>query len=521
MRQINNITSGIGQFGSNYTMSFGVVKDNADPAQHGRLKVYVPSIDSKDFVVDDLPWAIYCSPFGGTTANFQVGRDASVVSGGSSYGFWAIPKNGAQVLIGFMEGDPNVRFWMGCFFQPELNRTMPQSVNSPPISTEIDETGLLPQATIAHYQKNLAEAGLGPDDDNYKTRGGFERSISYPENKTINKPTTDGYAPKPLEPAKADSQTIALTSPGRHYFSMQDIDEFCRMRFKTTEGTQVILDDTNERIYISTARGRNWIEIDEGSGKIYFYTASKFNVHSENDLNLYSDENINIVAKKRVNIQSETRAVKIQSSLNIEMLSGSGNIKLTAARDIHLKTTDGPAGGAVSENASCNLPPWSGEPLGFIRDYAEEGGSGTSKVFINAVDGIDARADNGGIKVSAQSTLDLRSMSDAVNVTGSGTVSVSGSDVELQGGTVGVTAGNFATSVGSFGFQAVDGEEGPIPIISNGDASGAASADVADSAETVDSDDIQQKMVVPKHESWTRDEDEANCKTPRNPKYQG
>ena len=102
-----------------------------------------------------------------------------------------------------------------------------------------------------------------------------------------------------------------------------------------------------------------------------------------------------------------------------------------------------------------------------------------------------------------------------------GTVSVSGSDVELQGGTVGVTAGNFATSVGSFGFQAVDGEEGPIPIISNGDASGAASADVADSAETVDSDDIQQKMVVPKHESWTRDEDEANCKTPRNPKYQG
>ena len=118
---------------------------------------------------------------------------------------------------------------------------------------------------------------------------------------------------EPHEPEKADSQTIALTSPGRHYMAMSDVDEFCRMRWKTTEGTQILLDDTNERIYISTARGRNWIEIDEGNGKIYFYTASKFNVHSENDLNLYSSENINIVAKKRINIQSEDRGVKIQA----------------------------------------------------------------------------------------------------------------------------------------------------------------------------------------------------------------
>lgn len=504
MRELNTTHAGVGQFGNNYTMCVGFVKDNADPAQHGRLKVYIPSIDSKDFEVDDLPWVIYCSPFGGTTAGFKVGREGDKVPGASSYGFWAIPKNGAQVLIGFLEGDPNMRFWMGCFFQPELNRTMPQSINTPPLSSEIDESGMWPQATIPHYEKNLTEAGLGPNSDHWKTRGGFERSISYPENKTKNKPTTDGYAPKPLEPSKSDSQTIALTSPGRHYFSMHDIDEFCRMRLKTTAGSQILLDDTNERIYISTAMGRNWIEIDEGSGKIYFYTASKFNVHSENDLNLYSSENINIVAKKRVNIQSEERAVKIQAKNNVEVLSTDANVKIAASRDLHLKTFNGPKASAVSERTWCSPPPWSGDPLGLRRDWAEEAGSSTSKIYINSVDGTDVRVDNGALKLTAKSNIEIRSVNTAINI--------------QAPATVGITTAHFATTVDAYGFVAIDGEEGPIPIETLGDASG---ADAADVAKKVTFETVKGKMIVPQHEGWTRDEDEANCPTPRNSNYQG
>lgn len=502
--ELNRNYAGNGHFGSNFTMCIGMVKDNADPAQHGRLKVYIPSIDSKDFNVEDLPWAMYCSPFGGTTADFKVGREGDKVPGASSYGFWAVPKNGAQVLIGFLEGDPNIRFWMGCFFQPELNRTMPQSINNPPLSSEIDESGMWPQATIPHYEKNLTEAGLGPDSQHWKTRGGFERSISYPENKTKNKPTTDGYAPKPLEPAKADSQTIALTSPGRHYFSMHDIDEFCRMRLKTTAGSQILLDDTNERIYISTAMGRNWVEIDEGSGKIYFYTASKFNIHAENDLNLYSSENINIVAKKRVNIQSEDRGVKIQAKSSVEVLSTEANVKVTASRDLHLKTTNGTRASAVSERLWCSPPPYAGDPLGLRRDWAEEAGSTTSKIFLNSVDGMEIRVDQGALNLTARSNLEIRSVSSAVNI--------------QAPATVGITTSHFATTVESYGFVAIDEEEGQIPIESLGDANGAAAADAGNS---VSFEAVQPKMIVPKHEGWARDEDESSCPTPRNPKYQG
>ena len=406
MRQVNTGYAGQGNYGSNYTMCMGVVKDNADPAQHGRLKIYIPSIDSKDFEIEDLPWATYCSPFGGTTADFVVGRNGSKVPGASSYGFWAIPKNGAQMLVGFMEGDPNVRFWMGCFYQPELNRTLPQSID--PIMTEIDESGMWPQAEIPHYAANLGEAGLAPGTQHYKTRGGYERSVSHPSNKNKNKSTDDGYFKKPLEPEKSDSQVVSLTSPGRHFISFQDIDEFCRTRWKTTEGTQVIMDDTNERLYISTARGRNWIELDEGSGKIYFYTTSKFNVHSENDLNLYSTENINIVAKKRINIQSEERAVKIQAFRNIELLSTDANIKISASRDMYLKTFDGPRAPYWPYREWCSGPPWRGDPLGLRRDYEEEAGSITSKIFIDTVDGSEYRIVDGPMILSAKDRVDIK-----------------------------------------------------------------------------------------------------------------
>lgn len=516
MKQFNTGYAGRGDFGSNYTMCLGIVKDNADPDQCGRLKVFIPSIDSKDFDVSDLPWAIYCSPFGGTTQNMVAGRDGSKISGASAYGFWAIPKNGAQVLIGFLEGDPNLRFWMGCFFLPELNRTMPQSINTPPISSEIDESGLIPQATMAHYEKNLTEAGLGPNDDHWMTRGGFERSVSYPKNKTRDKPTTDGYAPKPLEPEKSDSQTVSLTSPGRHYMSMHDVDEYCRMRYKTTEGTQIIMDDTNERIYISTARGRNWIEIDEGNGKIYFYTASKFNVHAENDLNLYSSENINIVAKKRVNIQSEERAVKIQAHHNVEVFSTAANVKISASRDLHLKTFKGPTAQAVPEKIWCVKPPWAGEALGLRRDWAEEAGSATSKLFINAIDGSEYRIDDGFLKITAKSNIDLRSIGGNVNEQASGNINhKAGGMINDQSGTINHNAGIINGTVYAAGEF--------IGTFSNGSGSpgAAGSADTASQITKVAFEEVKPKMIVPEHESWTRDEDEALCPTSRNPKYQG
>lgn len=504
MRSINENGLGIGSFGTKTSLCIGVVKNNADPAEHGRLQVWIPSIDSVTAETEDLPWASYVSPFGGVTADFKAGREQETVPGGSAYGFWAIPKNGAQVLVGFLEGDPMVRFWMGCFYLPELNRTLPSAVNGENgPSSELDDSGVYPQKEIPHMQKNLKESGLGVGSKHYKTRGGFERSVSHPSNKNKNKPRDDGYATNPMDPNEADSQVVSLTTAGRHFFSMSDVDDHCRIRWKTTAGTQIILDDTNERIYISTAQGKNYIELDEGNGKIYVYSASKINVHSDNDINFSSDENINIVAKKRVNIVSEERGIKLQSKMGLQFLSSGGDIKITASRAIHLKTTNGGNAGGANESSSCSTGSYKGTPQGLIRDYAEETGSGRSSVFINASQTIEVKSDAGGVQINANGPINALAKGN-VNLDASGTLNLVGK------------GGMKTQAPGVVGMYA--GEVLRANVYSWNDASGAQSASGGTAAR---GEDVKGKMIVPKHESWDRDEDEGRCKTPRNKNYQG
>lgn len=541
MKELNRKSQGIHTYGQQLFMTIGIVKNNADPAHHGRLQIYCPNIDAEDFAVKDLPWAWYIAPFGGTTANPLIGREQTAVEGITTYGMWAIPKNGSQVLVGFLDGNAENRFYLGAMYLPEQNRTLPAGIDDDGMKTEIDESGNYGQNEFETYKKNQTEAGLYKDDPHYRTRGSYERSVSHPSNKNKVKPTDNGYYPKPLEPEKADSQIYSWTTPGRHYITMSDVDEYCRIRIRSTEGNQVIIDDTNERIYISTAKGRNWIEIDEGSGKIYFYTASKFNIHSENDLNLYSDENINIVAKKRVNIQSEERAVKIQSKRNTEILSTDANIKLTASRDLSLRTTGGPKAEAIPEKMWCTKPPYAGEPLGLRRDYAEEAGSTTSKIFINSAEGMELRADKNNLKVTAKEHIELRSISNSIKLMSSSSIDFKAKSLNQEAASINILGGSTSISAGTLNLlggqakltgaaklelysysiieqsETVEGGSPALP------ATPAGSADIAEQAKKVEFDKIKAKMIVPLHEKkpYTRDEDEGNCKTPRNKKYQG
>jgi hypothetical protein len=284
-----------------------------------------------------------------------------------------------------------------------------------------------------------------------------------------------------------------------------DIDEYCRMRFRTTAGHQIILDDTNERIYISTAKGRNWIELDEGSGHINVYSASKINVHSENDINLCSDENINIVAKKRVNIESQDRGIKIQAKMGVEVLSREADVKISASRDLHLKTFNGAKASAVPELVDPIFPPYSGGPLGLTRDHAEAAGSDTSRILINAVENIEIRSDTQSLELTGSQKIDLRAI---------------GADLTLHAGNnVNIKGSAIKTFAGGVGLNAVDGEEGLIPVVSKMDFGG--SATIASTAAQVVSEDIKPKMVTPEHESWPRTTDETECPTPRNSKYLG
>ncbi len=73
----------------------GLVANNIDPMQLGRIQVRVPAVLGDG----QLSWATPCVPYAG-----------------SGVGLFAIPPIGANVWVEFEGGDPDFPIWSGCFW---------------------------------------------------------------------------------------------------------------------------------------------------------------------------------------------------------------------------------------------------------------------------------------------------------------------------------------------------------------------------------------------------------------------
>ena len=73
----------------------GIVIDNIDPLQTGRLMVNVPDVPN----MPASAWAMPCLPFAGI-----------------QNGFYAVPEIGSAVWIEFEQGNPDYPIWVGCFW---------------------------------------------------------------------------------------------------------------------------------------------------------------------------------------------------------------------------------------------------------------------------------------------------------------------------------------------------------------------------------------------------------------------
>lgn len=74
----------------------GLVLDNVDPLQTGRLLVQVPDVTN----VLPSSWAMPCLPFAGIQS-----------------GFFAVPQIGSTVWVEFEHGNPDYPIWTGCFWE--------------------------------------------------------------------------------------------------------------------------------------------------------------------------------------------------------------------------------------------------------------------------------------------------------------------------------------------------------------------------------------------------------------------
>lgn len=334
-------------------ITVGTVVDTNDPQQMGRIRVACPAwgdglpgdLSSED--VDHIPWAMYASPLGGVTSFGTKGPDngiSNVTFGVTAYGFWAIPKIGAQVLVACLDGQPGLRIWLGCLYQQHTPHTMPHGRFSTSSGSDKPDgplthdneyieplytnyTAAFTDLISVEWQTRGADYTVAAVDEAFKDAA----RVDAPDDKDTKLGDFDyrqGYALSRLEPDREypnttkknyDSQVYSWTTPGFHGLSMDDRVENCRMRFKTSAGHQVILDDTNERIYIMTAQGKNWIQVDQ-DGSIDIFAETKISIHSKDDINLTADKTLRMFGKEGIHMYSE------------------GEIRAEAKKDIHLKS---------------------------------------------------------------------------------------------------------------------------------------------------------------------------------------
>lgn len=295
----------------------GTVLDTNDPDQMGRVKIWCPALDGESYSIKNLPWAEYAAPFGGVTVNFPAGRNGAVSQGPVPYGMWNIPKIGSQVLVFLLNGNAHRRFYFASYFDLHRNRGLPAGRNM----TDAKETGPWSDSydALEPAGSNLKAAFSGNlGNPVAQTRGVYERQVAQAQ---FSKDGSEGYGKAAADPEKyLDPQTYCWVTPGHHVITMTDLDEHCRIRIKSCEGNQIILDDTNERIYISTAKGNTWIELDE-DGHIHVYGSKSISLRAEEDINLAAGRNINLQAKTGIHIKSEADT-RIQGG-NVHIKAGS------------------------------------------------------------------------------------------------------------------------------------------------------------------------------------------------------
>lgn len=340
-----------------YTLTTGLVVDTNDPQQMGRIRVSCSAYgDSEKNNFVDAQWAMYISPFGGSITDGTRGPEEMPSKGPVSYGMWMLPKIGSYVLVGCLDGNPSFRYWLGCLHTQFGTHTLPagrwlsnkflgpltsnEEFIEPAYTNARKAYGDFTQsdewktrvaegqaAGVADYVLDQTVSKVADERNKEYERQGYQKNRQTPDAQHPLSEKTGG--------ATLDSQMFSITTPGQHAFIMDDDSKNGRIRIKTASGNQVILDDTNERVYISTAEGENYIEMD-GKGNMDVFTSRRLSFHARSDINFTTPKSFRISCENfHVRSKAETR---IHADTNLRAVVG-GNTHWVTEGNHHESVT--------------------------------------------------------------------------------------------------------------------------------------------------------------------------------------
>lgn len=301
----------------------GIVKKNDDPQNMGRLFVYIKEFGGDPELETSWISVSYASPFAGSTSVFDQGANVKEYDDTiKSYGFWAVPPDiDAQVLVAFNAGKISDGYWFACLYQR---------------STQVSVPGIPSKNTHGGASKPAApknKRDLDTDLEKYVEHKPMSNALKKQGlEKDLLRGLTSSSATR-----ESPSRVLGILTPGQHQFVMDDGDKDGNnklIRLRTTNGTQLLLDDATGHIYLITKNGENWVELSN-DGAIHIYGGSDINIRSKSNINLYADNDVNIEAGRGINLNAKEGSLQFQAGTDLNS-SVKGSTRFTSAMSSHI-----------------------------------------------------------------------------------------------------------------------------------------------------------------------------------------
>ena len=304
----------------------GFVQDNIDAERMGRIKAWIPELCGPK--ENDSTWIIcdYCAPFGGSSGS-------QTNTSGTSYGMWFTPQVGANVIVTFINGDPNRAIYLGCMYPIDQHRQTPSGrTNSPdPVKETNNVIGsatvrTVPNAADASASAATVGTGSNPPDT--------PPSAPAAQAAIVNAAGTNLPGLRNIAFSSDNSYHVfGIRTPAGNSITMSDQEGAGEIRIQTFNMMQLIMNAQTGAIVIMNGDGSARVEIKRDGG-IDVYGKGNVSIAADNDLNLIGRQNVNIDAAVALNVRAGTGGVRMMSETNLTLFSVQ-NMFLTSLGEQH------------------------------------------------------------------------------------------------------------------------------------------------------------------------------------------
>lgn len=326
----------------------GYVKKVEDDIRMGRLQVWIPEMGGDPISEKSWYTVNYCSPFAGATPIDEKSNTLPVSSGNTkdgkkwlqsqrSYGFWAVPPDvDNEVVVMFVNGDPNKGIWIGCMYKQYMNHMVPGLPRNN--SFDEGEDGELPP--VVEYNK---WSSIGNEDD--PTRPRFDPLHDGLKAQGLYKDPQRGPASGGAR-RESPSKVFGMLTPRGSQFVMDDFECNELIRLRTRSGVQVLIHETEGYVYMNSKKGNSWLQIsDDGidmysSKPVNIRSQSGYNFHTDKDYNLHIGGNFNVFCEGDMKWSTKGNADLLVGKDRKEDIGGASSSLIKKNRTMKIEGTD-------------------------------------------------------------------------------------------------------------------------------------------------------------------------------------